>query len=54
VCWQRGSNWGGFSASGGVATKLRLLQIEGALAARQQSLFGLDSDYVDLADTFNR
>lgn len=30
---------GGFSAGGGVATKLRLLAIEGADAARQGSLF---------------
>jgi O-6-methylguanine DNA methyltransferase len=34
-----GKHMGGFSASGGVATKLRLLQIEGALVASQQSLF---------------
>lgn len=31
---------GGFSAPGGSATKLRLLAIEGADAARQGSLFG--------------
>jgi methylated-DNA-[protein]-cysteine S-methyltransferase len=34
-----GKHLGGFSASGGVATKLRLLQIEGALAVSQQNLF---------------
>jgi methylated-DNA-[protein]-cysteine S-methyltransferase len=34
-----GKHLGGFSASGGVATKLRLLQIEGAMAASQQNLF---------------
>lgn len=34
-----GDRLGGFSASGGVLTKLRLLQIEGAAAARQRGLF---------------
>jgi methylated-DNA-[protein]-cysteine S-methyltransferase len=34
-----GKHMGGFSASGGVATKLRLLQIEGALVVSQQNLF---------------
>lgn len=34
-----GSHLGGFSASGGVASKRRLLQIEGALAVSQQDLF---------------
>jgi O-6-methylguanine DNA methyltransferase len=36
-----GKHLGGFSASGGVATKLRLLQIEGALAVSQQNLFDI-------------
>jgi methylated-DNA-[protein]-cysteine S-methyltransferase len=34
-----GKGLGGFSASGGVASKRRLLQIEGALAVSQQNLF---------------
>jgi methylated-DNA-[protein]-cysteine S-methyltransferase len=34
-----GKHLGGFSASGGLATKLRLLQIEGAMAASQRNLF---------------
>ncbi len=34
-----GGHLGGFSASGGIAIKLRLLQIEGALAVSQQGLF---------------
>jgi methylated-DNA-[protein]-cysteine S-methyltransferase len=34
-----GKHFGGFSASGGVASKLRLLQIEGALEVSQQNLF---------------
>jgi len=34
-----GGRLGGFSARGGVATKLRILAIEGAEAARQRSLF---------------
>jgi methylated-DNA-[protein]-cysteine S-methyltransferase len=34
-----GNRLGGFSASGGVAAKRRLLQIEGALAVSQQDLF---------------
>ena len=37
-----GGKLGGFSARGGVATKIRLLTIEGALAAPQPSLFGGD------------
>jgi len=35
-----GGKTGGFSARGGVSTKLRLLAIEGAPLARQGSLFG--------------
>jgi methylated-DNA-[protein]-cysteine S-methyltransferase len=34
-----GARLGGFSASGGIATKLRLLQIEGALLSAQYGLF---------------
>jgi methylated-DNA-[protein]-cysteine S-methyltransferase len=34
-----GASMGGFSASGGVATKLRMLQIEGAKVASQLDLF---------------
>jgi methylated-DNA-[protein]-cysteine S-methyltransferase len=34
-----GASLGGFSASGGVAAKLRMLQIEGALPAPQPGLF---------------
>jgi methylated-DNA-[protein]-cysteine S-methyltransferase len=34
-----GKHFGGFSASGGVASKLKLLQIEGALEVSQQNLF---------------
>jgi methylated-DNA-[protein]-cysteine S-methyltransferase len=34
-----GGSLGGFSAGGGVATKLKMLAIEGAEAASQRSLF---------------
>jgi methylated-DNA-[protein]-cysteine S-methyltransferase len=34
-----GRRSGGFSASGGVSTKLRLLQIEGAMIGAQPGLF---------------
>jgi methylated-DNA-[protein]-cysteine S-methyltransferase len=42
-----GKHLGGFSASGGVATKQRLLQIEGALAVSQQSLFDTGRDSIE-------
>jgi methylated-DNA-[protein]-cysteine S-methyltransferase len=38
-----GKRLGGFSASGGVASKQRLLQIEGALAVAQINLFNADT-----------
>jgi methylated-DNA-[protein]-cysteine S-methyltransferase len=34
-----GGRSGGFSASGGVTTKLRLLQIEGAMIGAERGLF---------------
>jgi methylated-DNA-[protein]-cysteine S-methyltransferase len=37
-----GAGMGGFSASGGVATKLRMLQVEGAKVASQLDLFDCD------------
>lgn len=37
-----GKGLGGFSASGGVASKLRLLRIEGALAVSQHDMFDAD------------
>lgn len=40
-----GSRMGGFSASGGVRTKLRLLALEGAPAAAQGGLFDGDGQY---------
>jgi methylated-DNA-[protein]-cysteine S-methyltransferase len=41
---------GGFSASGGVATKLRMLQIEGAKVASQLELFDDDESPAHLND----
>jgi methylated-DNA-[protein]-cysteine S-methyltransferase len=43
-----GGRAGGFSAGGGLATKLRLLQIEGALLGGTPGLF--DADGADLSD----
>lgn len=36
---------GGFSAAGGVATKLKLLEIEGAIAAERLPLFSATTDF---------